>query len=151
MKKFGFRHGKVLLVFALMAFSVSSLLFPAITLNTFDTRVLFEIEEPKGAAVSNQRVPVCELSLLAKQKAPGTVSIIHTPLSDGTTIISYSLTYEDDGTFKPLIKAMVRYTASSNTLESVPIAKLWAELAEPFKGNTGNFASDVAFNLILEQ
>jgi hypothetical protein len=151
MQRFGFRQEKVLLVFFLVVCFSSSLIFPAITLSISDTRVLFELGEPDVRAISKQRVPVCDLSLLAKQKAPGTVSIIHTPLTDGIKTISYSLSYEDKGTFRPLFEESVTYTASSENLESVPLVKLWAELGEPLEGNTGDYASDVAFNLTLEQ
>jgi hypothetical protein len=151
MQQFGFRQGKILFVLVLVVCFSSRLIFPSITLNIADTRVLFEIEVPDASAVSNQRVAVCELSLLAKQKAPGTVSILHTPLTDGLKTISYSLAFEDRGTLRPLVKESVPYVASTDTLESVLLAKLWAELKEPLEGNAGNYASDVAFNLILEQ
>lgn len=130
--------------------SASCFLFSAITLQTSTTQVRFDITQTTESPKENGTLPVCDLALVAKQKGRGTVTVAHSPLSDGNSIVGYSLFYEEKGALKPMDKTGFHYSASPESLQVVHITKLWARIERPLEGAPEDYESNVAFNLVLD-
>jgi hypothetical protein len=148
----GFRTRKFFIAFLFLYISSSVLLFSGIILKTSDTQVRFALTEITESFPESQSLPICNLSLIAKQMGAGTVTVAHTALSNGTKIIEYSLSYEEKAEKETENKATFRYaTTSPDSLQVVHIAKLWAKVREPQDEKLDTYESDVVFNLVLDK
>ena len=128
-------------------------LFSAIVLYTPDTEVSLTVTnfQQNQKRIHSGKLPLCEISLLAKHSGSGRLLVSSGPLSNGAELISYHLAFEtEEGLQRVRDKGFV-YTTSPDRLESIAIAKLWAEFSNPIFSIPEGYVGNIYLNLILEK
>ncbi|WP_320129036.1 hypothetical protein [uncultured Sphaerochaeta sp.] len=127
-----------------------NLAFSAITLSTAETKVRFLIT-PATVSFSGTKIPIGDVSLEIKQKGPGKVMVMHSPLSNGTKVVDYILSYEMKGKSERSDSPVFHYSENSTTLKTIHITTLDAELRTSFSENPKDYTSNIVLNVILER